>query len=204
VTGTAGLATLLLLVLVSVADINASLVWRIVRVRANLLGIALPQVRQGPLPFLRLFSANPLARPLPPQVVRNQSLLRTLEELSSWPREKKRVSLVYIPRRYRSLWEISPFPDIGLSFLVPAISGMGMIDGLPDLAKAGSEIQNSYGFPAYGPVKPRSSSPADENLERAEALRRAAAMGFRRVVLLDADPDGRLSVKEVALPEARL
>ena len=194
-----GLAVLSLLVLVSVAEVNRSQVGVEVRVRAKLLGVTPPEVREGPLPFLRLYRASPLVGPLPQQVVRNRNLLGTLDGLSSWPTKKKRESLVYVPRRCRSLWSVSPFPDVSLSFLVPAISGMAMIDGLPDLTKTNPEFRNSHGFPAYGFANKHSSTAASEDLDRANALRRAARMGFRRVVLIDADTEGRLTIKELTL-----
>ncbi len=78
---------------------------------------------------------------------------------------------------------------------------MGMIDGLPDLANAGSEFPSGHGFPAYGPIKRHSSPAANEDLERADALRRAASMGFRRVVLIDTAPRAGSSSKRLPSQE---
>lgn len=57
-------------------------------------------------------------------------IIKILDELSKLPRNEKKVSAIYIPRSFDEFWNLSC--DIMMPpFLVPSISNIVMIEGLP-------------------------------------------------------------------------
>jgi hypothetical protein len=96
------------------------------------------------------------------------------------PPAEKRRSLLWIPRSNRAFWDLLATvhsPQDG-PLVAPALSGMAVIDGLyepgPDEAWMG------YGYQHY----PRPAGARPEEPSRAEVCRRAAAMGYRQVIVL--------------------
>ncbi len=57
-------------------------------------------------------------------------IIKILDELSKLPRNEKKISAIYIPRSFDEFWNLSC--DIMMPpFLVPSISNIVMIEGLP-------------------------------------------------------------------------
>jgi hypothetical protein len=118
-----------------------------------------------------------------------------LVALYSLPKEEKRVTLLYIPKSNRAYWDLLDIsgPDLvgrpqfawAIPFVAPALSGLALLDGLPNPEDI--PIDGGYGYGFYPRVKePR--RPSDQT--RDAFCRKASGMGFRRILVLDGGPDG--------------
>ena len=92
------------------------------------------------------------------------------------------------------------FDRPGTPFLGPALAGVAMIDGLPK-PEAGVQFVD-YGYGLYdlpgGPAP--ATSPAEE---KERVLRKAAKLGFTRVLVLDAHEDKTPFLVEWCLGETK-
>jgi hypothetical protein len=130
--------------------------------------------------------------------------VRVLRRLGELPRAEKRVSLLYIPKRNRSYWELmTPGPWRGRKgnpLVAPALTGIAMIDGLPD-PEPGTAFQR-YGYDTYS--LPKTAAPRQPPEEARAALSdRARSVGFSRIIMLDADEHGAPRLEEWPLAEVR-
>lgn len=110
-------------------------------------------------------------------------LIKTLRELSLIPREEKQQTVVYIPKSRAWFWKSMSWCKT-VPFLIPAITGMAMLDGIPeDDCKT-----SSYGYETYRKLNHKSLEGATD-----EAIcRQAQSKGFSNVVTLDIDNRGVL------------
>jgi hypothetical protein len=136
-----------------------------------------------------------------PERARAETLgaLRALGQLS---RADRRVTLLHIPTTNRSYWELFPpgEPRRAGPFVAPALSGLALLDGLPD-PEPKLELEE-YGYDTYElPKSPRPRVPVEQNKDR--LCRRAEQLGFSHVIVLDADGDGRPLLREWCLDGAR-
>jgi hypothetical protein len=111
-------------------------------------------------------------------------VLRAIDRLD--PAEK-RVTALFVPKRNEAYWKMLANPQAA-SFLGPAITGVAMIDGLPDVPPG--VVLRGYGYEAYALSRPRPPA-ADPEQEKARVLGKARELGFGRVLVLDTDQDGR-------------
>jgi len=129
------------------------------------------------------------------QRARTDAKAQTIEKLVKLydlPTAEKRVTLLYIPKTNRVYWDLFGAdprdrgrPPWATPFVAPALSGLALLDGLPDpqdLPPGGE-----YGYGVYARAK-ETGRPSDQHKE--ELGRRAAEMGFRRILVLDAGPGG--------------
>jgi len=125
------------------------------------------------------------------------TLLKTLDRL---PLAVKKRTVLHIPKTNRAYWDIFPpdHPTAALAgpFIGPAVSGLAMLEGLPDAMPT-----SGYGYVAYPPESfaPR---PGDLVSKKAQLCDRAASLRFRRVIVIDGDSSGRQYLIEWPLGDA--
>jgi hypothetical protein len=112
--------------------------------------------------------------------------IRLLSDLFWLPREEKRLSLLYIPRSNRAFWDLldQSKPRWLAPLVGPALSGIALIDGLPDPQDIPANGLNGYSSYEHA----RSPRPPSDRTKSA-LCRRAEQMGFRRIIVLDVNID---------------
>jgi len=97
-------------------------------------------------------------------------------------RERKRESILWIPRTNRSFWDLAPD---GRRWLLPmfavAMTELALIDGLPEEQELSG---GGFGFSVY----PNTVTRAEDGLPMEKIMMKATEMGFKSVVELQ--PDG--------------
>jgi hypothetical protein len=130
------------------------------------------------------------------QQARKDAEAQTIDMLASLyhiPMEEKRVTLLYIPRTNRAYWDLlrPGHPRWITPFVAPALSGLALLDGLPDPEDIPDD--HGYGYGVYNQFKD-ARHPLDQS---SEALgRNAEAMGFKRILVLDRDAGGAPLLRE--------
>lgn len=75
-----------------------------------------------------------------------KNIINMLQNISSMPISEKRQTYIYIPKTNRDFWKA--FPCMDAPFIVPAITGIAMIQGLPE---KNCRI-SGYGYEEYFPL----------------------------------------------------
>jgi hypothetical protein len=120
---------------------------------------------------------------------RNTNPVRGLLELGDMSLEQKSRIAVFVPQSEERYWTILTRPN-ACSFsssVVPALSGMAMIDGMPPLD---CHLSPYYGLSLFQ-KRTRPQTPADEAPD--VLCRRARRLGFQRVLTLRIDAAGKIS-----------
>jgi hypothetical protein len=125
--------------------------------------------------------------------------LKILRSADQLPVAEKRQTVLFVPKRNKGYWKMLPNPR-ATPFLGPAVAGLAMIDGLPDPNPG--IVFDEYGYQAYDLDQPRPTA-TDPEQEKAHVLQKARALGFGRVLVLDADKDDRPRVLEWCLGTTR-
>ncbi len=103
-------------------------------------------------------------------------LMAKLQELSRLPIREKRKTLIYIPKSNKPFWKFLKACRT-IPFIVPAITGMAMLDGLPDMDCE----TRYYGYGVYkDPTRTSHSRPEPETI-----CQKALSKGFSEVIMLD-------------------
>jgi hypothetical protein len=129
----------------------------------------------------------------PPRALRSKphsKFFAVLRSMDQRPRRWKMSSLVFIPQSDTLFWRgfYRGYPVQAISFVVPAVSGVAMIDGLPP-----ADVETYlYGFGCY---PPRAPSPVSIQPDNRTLSGRAADAGF---------PDARLVVFQSILEPPEL
>ena len=110
---------------------------------------------------------------------------------------------MYIPKTNRAYWDFFSVPAApplrkAVPFVAPAVTGVAMIDGLPD---PDPEVAwTAYGYEAYAlPRKPQVRSSFE--LSRDDVLRKAQRAGFARVIVVHENSDG-IGIREWCIETA--
>ena len=118
------------------------------------------------------------------------ALVTHLEELSALPISQQRETLLYVPKTNTGFWHLldSDFDHhiacYATPLLVPAITGMPMVNGLP-----GSDCDEiRFGYSVYSP-KARYDSQIIWEFDT--LCQKALSLGFSNIVILDSS-DGRV------------
>jgi hypothetical protein len=119
----------------------------------------------------------------------NYNPVQGLLGLSKMPLVEKRRTAIFVPQSEEKYWTILKRPGACSfsGFVVPALTGMSMVDGMP---AADCNLSRYYGLSLYAKrVRPQTESDAaPENV-----CARAVQLGFERVVRLHFDELGRMS-----------
>lgn len=125
--------------------------------------------------------------------------VRALQALYWMPAEQKRRSVIYIPKTNRSYWDLFPArAPWDVPFVAAAVSGLASVNGLPEPKDLTTRF---YGYYLY-PVPPDEPRLRPEQAREA-VVRKAAALGMVRVLVLDADAGGAPVLYEWPVPPAR-
>ena len=117
----------------------------------------------------------------------NFNEVKSLLQLSATPLDDKRRTAVLVPQSEAQYWTMLRRPNACAfsGLVVPAVTGMAMIDGMP---AAECRLSPYYGLSLFARrTRPQSSA----EIEPAAACRRAMARGFTRVMMLRFDSEGR-------------
>ena len=119
-----------------------------------------------------------------------RDVLTLLVSLDRLPLTVKRRTILHIPKTNRAYWDIYP-PEhgghgLGGPLIGPAVSGLAMLEGLPE-----SPGSVGYGYLSYPPESYALRPVGDLAARKQQLCERAASMRFRRVIVLDADAQGK-------------
>jgi len=107
-------------------------------------------------------------------------LLEVLLELDKLPISKKSDSLIYIPVDNEIFWNLEILPKtLSVPLLVPAVSGIAMIYGLPD---EGLIYTKSFGYSVY---RTTSKEVMDKSIE--ELYFEISQKGYKNLIIVDYD-----------------
>jgi len=108
-------------------------------------------------------------------------LLQIIKDYDRLELSQKRKTCIYIPKTNRVFWDMQTFSRYdGTPFIVPALSGIAMIDGLPDYLSPISRRARGYNVynKDYNDKNPENYT--DLNLEQVKSL--AQLKGFSRII----------------------
>lgn len=119
----------------------------------------------------------------------NYNPVTGLLTLANTPVGVKRRTAVFVPQREDKYWTILKRPNAcGFSgFLVPSLTGMSMVDGMPHEK---CRLSPYYGISLF---EKRSRPQTESDLLPATVCARAVRLGFERVIQLHFDEAGRMS-----------
>ena len=143
----------------------------------------LPGIRSLP----RLTDSTKLAAGLESAV--NYNTIHGLAGLARLPLRDKQRTAVFVAQSEEKYWTLLKRPGACSfsGFVVPAVTGMSMVDGMPPF---GCRLSPYYGLSLY-PARHSPQSEADTM--PATVCARAAKLGFQRVIRLHFDEYGRMS-----------
>lgn len=130
--------------------------------------------------LLPLYSADSIQNGLKDS--KEYGLMQAMAKLSALPIEEKRKSLLFIPGN-DSFWELCEKKRNKLSFVVPAVAEMAMLDGLPPLIE-GQPISYKYYSYRYAP---RTKPQRTEDIGIEVLCRRVRGRGFSKLLILDSN-----------------
>lgn len=102
--------------------------------------------------------------------------LSTLKKLNKLPTSEKRKCVIFIPQSTKAYWSL--LPPLTIPFVVPALTGIASIDGLPPKGAEGT-LYYGYANFAYGVRQP---GPQNKSIEY--VCFQARARGFKRIIWL--------------------
>jgi hypothetical protein len=117
------------------------------------------------------------------------AVFRELDAIS--PKEKRR-SLIFMPRSNRVYWDLLPMCE-AVPLIVPALTGMAMIDGLPD-----PDCRTYLGHFDMYKRKPGNIDHVDRSARTLCAD--VGSHGFHAVIVVDPDKDNRLIAERSDCP----
>jgi hypothetical protein len=119
----------------------------------------------------------------------NYNTVHGLLELSRLPLRDKKQTAIFVPQGEGKYWTMLKRPgacSFG-GFIVPALTGMSMVDGMPPF---GCKVSPYYGLSLY---PGRRSPQLESETMPATVCARAIKLGFERVIKLHFDEYGRMS-----------
>jgi hypothetical protein len=122
--------------------------------------------------------------------------VKVLQDLRSLPRSDRRETLLFIPRSNNLYWDLSSRCQ-AVPFIAPSLAGIALLDGLPkaDCALLSDPSINHYGVYRLRRIGDPPLVPTDCALYDA-----AKARGFGKVLVMDRDPQRKLSVRSIQCP----
>jgi hypothetical protein len=119
----------------------------------------------------------------------NYNPVSGLLALSRLSADEKRLSAVFVPQSEERYWTILKRPGACSfsGFVVPALTGISMVDGMP---APDCKLSPYYGLSLYDK---RSHPQTAAEAEPSSVCKRAVGLGFTRVIRLHFDEAGRMS-----------
>ena len=115
-------------------------------------------------------------------------LISVLKRLGKLPNADKRDTAIYIPKKISTYWNISCDSHLA-PFLVPAISNIALIDGLPIRDKTCYGHLKEYGYYTYFI---RGIKPSNKDLNKKMICIRAKQNKFNRVIEINNDNNNNI------------
>lgn len=150
---------------------------------------------KGPIPVVSLADRRLLATGL--ERAPDYSLIAALRELDKTPSDTKRRTLIFIPQSYTRFWRLwagEPERCSYVPMIVPATSGMALLDGMPPVE---CDLTDQYGMTRY---RRRTTPQLPAETMPVMLCAKAKAKGFSRVVVLDGAADSHVSVTPIECP----
>jgi hypothetical protein len=119
----------------------------------------------------------------------NYNAVQGLLSLASTPLEVKRHTAVFVPQSETKYWTILKRSNACAfgGFVVPSLTGMSMVDGMP---AADCKLSPYYGLSLF---QRRTSAQRPEDITPQAICARAARLGFKEVLELHFDAAGRMT-----------
>ena len=112
-------------------------------------------------------------------------IVSLLYKLSNEPQEYKKSSLIYISKNFDTFWNMSCDKHM-TPLIVPAISNIAMIEGLPNVDRSCyGKLRDS----GYGEYKKRNINNNKIVLSTEELCKKTKKFGFKRVIEINKDQD---------------
>ncbi len=126
------------------------------------------------------------------------ALISTLRALDRTPDSLKQRTAVFIPQSYSHFWRIWTEPErcSFVPFIVPATSGMALIDGMPP---ADCDLTNQYGMTQY---KHRTTPQLPADTMPNALCAKARPKGFSRIIVIDGPDSTRVTQRAIECPTA--
>lgn len=112
----------------------------------------------------------------------NYELIKILEKIGEMEYSEKRKTCIYIPKSNKIFWEMKIYQNLGhvRPFIVPAITGMAMIDGLPQ-----GELPDIRDYYYYKKARFLRSVEEEARYDNIENIKSAARdKGFSQVIII--------------------
>ncbi|MFH1583428.1 MAG: hypothetical protein ABIB72_03910 [Candidatus Falkowbacteria bacterium] len=128
-------------------------------------------------------------------------LIKILKEIETLPLVERRESCIYIPRSNEIYWGDWEGPDvkvkhkkayIKIPFIVPAVSGVAMINGLPKGLPADGTMW--YGYGSYN----QKEADFSWDLSVSEIKQLAQKKGFKKIIIIK-QTNGKLAVERIEI-----
>ncbi|MBI5701717.1 hypothetical protein HZC34_07770 [Candidatus Saganbacteria bacterium] len=110
----------------------------------------------------------------------------SLYELCGLPLNEKKKSLVFVPSVDKLFWGILKKKE-SVPFIVPALTEMAMLDGLPPFVKENRVPYDNYSYIYY---TQRHSQQTEAERWQAVLCLKAKRLGFSRLIILDSEKGG--------------
>jgi hypothetical protein len=124
----------------------------------------------------------------------NYHPIQGLLALNRIPLSEKRRSVVFVPQKEKPYWNILKRPNACAfsGFVVPSLTGIAMIDGMP---RPDCKLSPYYGLSLF---EHRTHPQTEAEQSDPVVCERARKKGFDRVIRLDFDDAGRMSQRVIA------
>jgi hypothetical protein len=113
------------------------------------------------------------------QITPTAKMISFLQNLAVLPIVEKQKTLIFIPQSNQLYWGLKQRCD-AIPFIVPAITGMAMLDGVP----VESCQAKNYGYKLYH-LRKESQSEIDKTRE--VLCKKANNRGFSQIIVIDSD-----------------
>jgi hypothetical protein len=123
----------------------------------------------------------------------NYNAIEGLLALNAIPLSDKERSVVFVPQKEKPYWNILKRPNACAfgGFVVPSLTGIAMIDGMP---RPDCKLTPYYGLSLF---ERRTHPQTEDESMDAAVCQKAGRKGFERVIRLDFDDTGRMSQRVI-------
>lgn len=118
--------------------------------------------------------------------LRDVPILAALQQVADLPWSEQRRSLLYIPPDNQAYWTLGPRRIV--PFIAPALTGVAMVQGIPDFPEITELVQRNWcGFASYRVNDSLSTDPC----------RRTAQLGFSQLIVIESPETGGVTVRKL-------
>jgi len=110
----------------------------------------------------------------------NYQFIKILKELDKLELSEKRRTCIYIPKTNRVFWDLQSHRQDGTPFIVPALTGIAMIEGLPDYLPFPANTHRGYN--TYNKDFLIDNKAKLSNLSNLELKSKARQHGFSKII----------------------